>query len=163
MIKHVINDNGGTAVAANFTLDSGGPGAARRLPGCRGTRHLSLDERRLLQRHRDGAEWIHGQLLGRLRGLDRQWAETKTCTVTNNDIPVDSQITPPTATCAQFKAGTAATLSQLNYSVRNGKIHQVTPSAFYYWVKVTAVAGSNTFTINQAITTGNFDSHFYNH
>ena len=47
--------------------------------------------------------------------------------------------------------------------MNHGKISQVVPSAFYYWVKVTAVAGSNTFTINQAITTGNFDSHFFNH
>ena len=32
---------------------------------------------------------------------------------------------------------------------------------FFYWIKVTAAAGSNTFTINQTITTGNFDSHFF--
>jgi hypothetical protein len=32
---------------------------------------------------------------------------------------------------------------------------------FFYWVKLTAPAGSNTFTIHQALTTGNFDSHFF--
>jgi hypothetical protein len=32
---------------------------------------------------------------------------------------------------------------------------------FFYWVEVDASAGSNTFTIDQAITTGNFDSHFF--
>jgi hypothetical protein len=32
---------------------------------------------------------------------------------------------------------------------------------FFYWVKLTASAGSNTFTIDQSITTGNFDSHFF--
>jgi len=36
------------------------------------------------------------------------------------------------------------------------QINQVNPGVFFYWVKVTAVAGSNTFTINQSITTGNF-------
>ena len=32
---------------------------------------------------------------------------------------------------------------------------------FFCWVEVDASAGSNTFTIDQAITTGNFDSHFF--
>jgi len=40
-------------------------------------------------------------------------------------------------------------------------VSAVSPGVFFYWVKVTAVAGSNTFTINQTITTGNFDSHFF--
>ena len=71
------------------------------------------------------------------------------------------QITPTATTCSQFNAGTAATLDTLNYSVKNGNISQVSPGVFFYWIKVTAVAGSNTFTINQAITTGNFDSHFF--
>jgi VCBS repeat-containing protein len=31
---------------------------------------------------------------------------------------------------------------------------------FFYWVKVTATAGSNTFTISQAITTGNVTPFF---
>ena len=163
VIKHVINDNGGTAVAADFTLDSGGtddtpdnfPGAEA--PGT--SVSMSAGSYNVTETGPSGyTASFSADCAGSIAS-----GETKTCTVTNNDIPVDSQITPPTATCAQFKAGTAATLSQLNYSVRNGKIHQVTPSAFYYWVKVTAVAGSNTFTINQAITTGNFDSHFFNH
>jgi hypothetical protein len=71
------------------------------------------------------------------------------------------QITPTATTCSQFNAGTAATLDTLNYSVKNGKISQVSPGVFFYWIKVTAVAGSNTFTINQTITTANFDSHFF--
>jgi len=37
----------------------------------------------------------------------------------------------------------------------------VNPGVFFYWVQVNAVAGSNTFTVDQAITTGNFDSHFF--
>ena len=37
-------------------------------------------------------------------------------------------------------------------------IKQVSPGGFFYWVRVTAPAGSNTFTITQTITTGNFAS-----
>jgi hypothetical protein len=76
-------------------------------------------------------------------------------------VPVHSQITPTGTTCSQFTSGTAATLSTLEYSVKNGTINQVNPGVFFYWVEVTATAGSNTFTIDQAITTGNFDSHFF--
>ncbi len=31
---------------------------------------------------------------------------------------------------------------------------------FFYWVRVTVPAGSNTFTVTQTITTGNFTGHF---
>jgi hypothetical protein len=31
---------------------------------------------------------------------------------------------------------------------------------FFYWVKVTAAAGNNTFVVNQTITTGNFNTLF---
>jgi len=71
------------------------------------------------------------------------------------------QITPTATTCNQFNSGTAATLTQLNYSIKDGKVAAVNPGVFFYWIKVTAVAGSNTFTVNQAITTGNYDSHFF--
>ena len=57
--------------------------------------------------------------------------------------------------------GTAQTLSNLNYSVSNGKISQnVTPGVFFYWVKVTVPAGNNNVTITQTITTGNFTGVF---
>jgi hypothetical protein len=72
-----------------------------------------------------------------------------------------SQITPTGTTCTQFANGTAATLSQLNYSVAGGKIkNNVTPGVFFYWVAVTAPAGNNVFTITQTITTGNFTGKF---
>jgi len=77
------------------------------------------------------------------------------------NAPHVGQITPTATTCAQFSAGTAETLNTLHYSLKNGNINQVNPGVFFYWINVTAVAGSNTFTINQAITTGNFDSHFF--
>jgi len=56
--------------------------------------------------------------------------------------------------------GTAQDLNSLQYSLKNGKINQVAPGVFFYWVKVTAAAGSNTFTITEAITTGNFSTPF---
>jgi CSLREA domain-containing protein len=162
VIKHVINDNGGTAEADDFTLDSGGaddtpddfPGAEA--PGTSVT--MSPGSYNVTE---TGPSGYTASFLADCSGSIAA-GETKTCTVTNDDIPVDSQITPAAATCAEFNAGTSVTLSQVNYTVANGKIHQVDPGAFYYWVKVPAVAGSNTFTINQAITTGNFDSHFFN-
>jgi hypothetical protein len=81
--------------------------------------------------------------------------------VTNDDIAeVISQIAPTATTCASFNAGTADVLDTLNYSVKSGKISQVAPGVFFYWIKVTATAGSNTFVIDQNITTGNFSTYF---
>ena len=71
-----------------------------------------------------------------------------------------SQITPTGTTCSDFRGGTAATLSGVNYSVKNGVIGNVNPGVFFYWVKVMVPAGNNTFTITQMITTGNFGPFF---
>jgi hypothetical protein len=71
-----------------------------------------------------------------------------------------SQITPTGTTCRDFSRGTAQTLSSVNYSVQNGVVHNVNPGVFFYWVKVTAPAGNDTFTITQMITTGNFSTLF---
>jgi hypothetical protein len=78
--------------------------------------------------------------------------------------PVISKITPTQTTCAQFKAGTAAQLSELLYTTKGNPvtINSVSPGVFFYWIKLENVAaGSNTFTISQTITTANFDSHFF--
>ena len=75
---------------------------------------------------------------------------SSTCTsetlVVNN--PVQSQITPTNTTCQQFSGGTAATLSQLQYSLKGNPatINQVNPGVFFYWIKVT---GGGTYTITQ--------------
>src|SRR5436190_2377957 len=71
-----------------------------------------------------------------------------------------SQITPTNVTCNQFLSGTAPSLSLIEYSLRAGVINQVDPGVFFYWVQVTAAAGSNTFTVNEAITSGNFSTLF---
>ncbi len=50
--------------------------------------------------------------------------------------------------CDKFSNGTATTLDSVTYKVDNhGKTKDVKPPKFMYWVKVTAVAGSNTFMI----------------
>jgi hypothetical protein len=82
---------------------------------------------------------------------------TEPVVITN---PVPSQITPTQTTCSQFNSGTAPTLSEIDYSVKGGKINSVAPGVFFYWIKVTAAAGSNTFSITQTITTGNFSTYF---
>jgi hypothetical protein len=86
---------------------------------------------------------------------------TNTPTSTPTAAPGISKITPTGTTCSQFNAGTAETLSALLYATQGGNVSSVSPGVFFYWVKVTAVAGANMFTINQAITTGNYDSHFF--
>jgi len=70
-----------------------------------------------------------------------------------------SQITPPDATCSQVKAGTAASLVQVTYTTRGGNIRRTNPTAFFYWLPAHA-AGASTFTVDQAITTGNFSAKF---
>jgi hypothetical protein len=76
--------------------------------------------------------------------------------------PVTGQITPTKTTCSQFNSGTSPTLSSLQYAVKGGKTSAVSPGVFFYWIKVTAVAGSNTFNISQAITSSNNNfNHFF--
>jgi hypothetical protein len=48
----------------------------------------------------------------------------------------------------------------VQYSLRNGVISQVNPGVFFYWVRVTALPGNNTFTITETITTLNFSALF---
>ena len=48
----------------------------------------------------------------------------------------------------------------VEYTLRSGTINRVTPTGFYYWVKVTAPAGPNSFTVAQSITTGTFSTQF---
>jgi protocatechuate 3,4-dioxygenase beta subunit len=59
-------------------------------------------------------------------------------------------------TCATFSDGTASTLSEVTYSLRKGKISALSVGTFSYWIAVAAVAGTNTLSVDQSITTGNF-------
>jgi hypothetical protein len=164
VIKHVINDSGGSAQASDFTLDSGGTNdspdnfAGKEAPGTT----VTLDAGAYDVTENGPSGYTASFSAGCTGSIAS--GETKTCTVTNDDIPppVESQITPTGTTCSQFNAGAASTLSTLQYTVRSGKVNSVAPGVFFYWVKVTASAGSNTFTIDQSITTSNFDSHYFN-
>jgi hypothetical protein len=73
---------------------------------------------------------------------------TKSATVTGVNC---AQITPTNTTCSDFASGTAATLSQIQYSLKNGTINQTSPGVFFYWV---SVSGPGPFTINQTNTGG---------
>ena len=87
VIKHVINDNGGTAVAANFTLDSGGsndspdnfPGAES--PGTQVT--LDAGSYNVTE---TGPSGYTASFSADCSGSIANGQE-KTCTVTNNDQP----------------------------------------------------------------------------
>ncbi len=83
---------------------------------------------------------------------------TASATVTGQNC---AQITPTDTTCSDFANGTAATLSLLQYTVKDNLINSVSPGVFFYWVGFVASPGSNTVVIHQAITTANFDSHFF--
>ncbi len=85
---------------------------------------------------------------------------TASATVTGQNC---SQITPTETTCSDFASGTAATLSLLQYTVKDDLTNSISPGVFFYWVGFVASPGSNTFTIHQTITTGNFDSHFFSY
>ena len=65
-----------------------------------------------------------------------------------------SQLTANSA-CGAFSAGTAQTLGMVEYTARSGNINKAIPAGFYYWVKVTAPAGPNSFTVG-IVLTGNF-------
>jgi hypothetical protein len=71
-----------------------------------------------------------------------------------------SQVTPAGATCGQFSSGTAQTQASVTYTTRNRRIATESPASFVYWVAVSRPAGSNTATIPQSITTGNFTTLF---
>jgi hypothetical protein len=67
-----------------------------------------------------------------------------------------SQLTPSSATCRKFKAGTAADLTQLLYTAnRNGAINWITPGAFGYFARLTAPnAGAFNLTVAQSNDSG---------
>ncbi len=61
--------------------------------------------------------------------------------------PQISEITPITATCAQFASGFATSLPSYQYTLGGSKVATVTPSSFTYWVKVPS---TGTYKITQS-------------
>jgi hypothetical protein len=163
VIKHVINDNGGSAVAGDFTMsvtnsanpaDFAGEEAPGTSVGVNPGAYSVSESGPSGYTESDSADCSGNIALG----------ETKTCTITNDDIAQHvGQITPTGTTCTQFNNDSATTLDSLKYTVRNGKVNSVAPGVFFYWIKVNVTtAGPQTFTIQQSITSSdnNFD-HFF--
>src|SRR5579884_686467 len=71
-------------------------------------------------------------------------------TVTSRHTAPVSQITPTETTCNQFSTDSATTLTQIQYALKSGKISQVNPGVFFYWVTVTAGAGTQSLTITES-------------
>ncbi len=106
VIKHVINDNGGTATAANFTLDSGGTNdtpddfAGAESPGTQVT--LDAGSYNVTETGPSGyAASFSAYCSGTIAN-----GQTKTCTVTNNDISptlrVIKDVVPDSDTGSRF-------------------------------------------------------------
>src|SRR6202050_5330496 len=60
-----------------------------------------------------------------------------------------SQITTASATCSQFAAGTAPTLSRIGYTTKKNKIETRTPGGFDHWLTLTANGSAQRFTVTQ--------------
>ena len=86
--------------------------------------------------------------------------ESRAFTVDNSYASV-SQITA-SAVCQQFSAGTAPDLptlgsgGQVEYSLKNDKVSQTNPGAFFYWVRVAVGPGARSAVVDQSLLTGNF-------
>ena len=156
--KVVINDNEGTKTCADFSFSVNSGASTPFEADCQNDLTVNAGTYNITEPAVAGYSTTYSNC----SNVAVPNGGSATCTITNNDIPptVVAQITPTATTCNQFASGTAATLSELLYTVKGGKIGTVSPGVFFYWVKVTAVAGANTFTINQTITTGNFRTPF---
>lgn len=67
-----------------------------------------------------------------------------------------SQITQATATCGSFNSGASGNLTQLCYTVKNGKIFKIDQSAFFYYLAVKAPSASFTVDVVQTCNTTAF-------
>ena len=89
VIKHVINDNGGTKTAADFTMTVTGTSVlpAATFPGAESPGTSVRPRRRRLQRHRDRPGRLHSAAFSAGCSGTIALGETKTCTITNDDQP----------------------------------------------------------------------------
>ncbi len=169
MIKHVINDDGGTAVAGDFTMavsaGSASPAsfAGEESPGTA----VAIDANDPYAVTESGPAGYTASFSADCTDTDGlDLGQTKTCTVTNDDVapPDVSQITPTGTTCSQFAAGTAPDLpsNEPQYSLKGNPqvINQVNPGVFFYWVTVQTTSAGQNFLITQTITTANFGTYF---
>jgi hypothetical protein len=158
LVKTVINDNGGTAVVSDFVLKVDTTTVTSGVANGFNAGLHTASEVELAGY--TASDW--GGDCNADGTINLALGQNAVCTITNNDNPPHvGQITPTATTCSVFNAGTAETLSSLTYSVKNGKVSQVSPGVFFYWLKVNVTAGSGkTFSVTQTITTGNFNTFF---
>ena len=78
-------------------------------------------------------------------------ANTVTATATASVAQTTTRFEPAAMTCSQFAAaGTSAGLTQLNYTVKKGKISAVSPTAMTFYEKFTAPAATFALQISQS-------------
>jgi hypothetical protein len=141
VIKHVINDNGGTSTAANFTLDSGGINdtpddfAGAESPGTTVT--LDAGAYNVTESGPAGysasysADCTGTAVIG----------QTKSCTVTNDDIPQTGVLLPTQTTCEMYRDGPWPPMYEaFMYGVKGGKINSISPGVIFYYNTVTVLA-----------------------
>ena len=172
VIKHVINDDTGTADAADFTLDSGGTNdtpdnfAGAESPGTTVT--LNVGSYNVTETGPTGyAATFSADCSGSIAV-----GQTKTCTVTNDDVepPPGGRLMHTGTTCQQYTgtvppSGLAGTdIEAVQYATKNGKINTASPGVFFYFTTFEAPSANFTVNVAQAITPPNtfttlFDVH----
>jgi hypothetical protein len=170
VIKHVINDNGGTALASAFTLDSGGTNdspdnfAGAESPGTTVT--LDAGSYAVSETGPSGyTTTFSGDCSATGTGTIANGGE-QTCTVTNDDIPPNTgKIAPTATTCQDYRDQTAADLNELFYGVKGTppKVNSVSPGVLFYYTTVTAPSASFDVTIAQTDNSATFPAFDVHH
>ncbi len=162
VIKHVVNNDGRTAVAANFTMSvTGGNPTPASFPGAEapGTQvALSVGSYSVTETGPQGyAASFSADCSGTIA-----LGQTKTCTITNNDIPVGL---PTSSELCKFDVdplpGSQFLLNFKQNSGNNYTLNASNPGQFYYNV-VTGSAGTLTMTLPYPfVTSGTTPIHVY--
>ena len=160
VIKTVVKDNGGTAVAGDWTMDvtainpSNNNFAGVEAPGVT----ITLDEGNYSVDESGGPSGYTKTLSADCTGSIAA-GESKTCTITNDDVARgNARITPTGTTCEQYVNGTAVDFSDfyasqggvVQYGIKADKINSTNPGVFFYYTGLSgAFTGSGDVLINQ--------------
>jgi hypothetical protein len=160
LVKHVINDDNGTATASDWTLSAGDNDVTGSESGALATDQAgtyALSETSVPD-YTNTSITCDDNPGVEVTSVTLGLGETITCTFVNDDVEDVAQITPTATDCTQFASGTAPTLDTLQYSLKGNPkvINQVNPGVFFYWVKVTG-SGDNSLTITQTPGTPTFE------
>jgi hypothetical protein len=170
VIKHVVNDDGGNAVAGDFTMSVNNATSASPTsfagvedPGTA----VSIDANDSYDVTESGPTGYTSSFSSGCTdtdGLDE--GQTKTCTVTNDDIPPNTgKIAPTATTCQNYRDQTAADLNELFYGVKGNppKVNSVSPGVLFYYTTVTAPSASFDITIAQTDNSATFPAFDVHH